>query len=150
MKRLIGGIQTNEKSTTVLAQAFCLLCSQKKSMIQIILYFPSMSFLHFSLSLLPPPINRKFHRPWKIKSGRLFHTPTHITVRKITDGSFSAGSPSLLLPVNGPNALSDLARQRFTGSCIEEDQPYRKMNKTHHFHKYEKAIDGQKLMPLFR
>ena len=52
--------------------------------------------------------------------------------------------------VNGPNALSDLARQRFTGSCIEEDQPYRKMNKTHHFHKYEKAIDSQKLMPLFR
>ena len=24
------------------------------------------------------------------------------------------------------------------------------MNKTHHIHKYEKAIDSQKLMPLFR
>ena len=52
--------------------------------------------------------------------------------------------------VNSPNALPDQARRRLTGSCIEEDQPFGKMNKTHHFHKYEKAVDSHKLTPPFR
>ena len=68
MKRLVGGIQTNEKNATALAPAFYPLYSQKSSMIQIIPYFLSMSFLlQCSLSclmlpkancllLLPPPI----------------------------------------------------------------------------------------------
>ena len=52
--------------------------------------------------------------------------------------------------VNSPNALSDQVRRRLIGSCIEEDQPFGKMNKTHHFHKYEKAVDSHKLTPPFR
>jgi ubiquitin carboxyl-terminal hydrolase 25/28 len=53
---------------------------------------------------------------------------------------------------NGSNAsLPDQARRRRTGSCIEEeDQPFGKMNKSHHFHKYEKAVDSHKLTPPFR
>ena len=52
--------------------------------------------------------------------------------------------------VNSPNTLPDQARRRLTGSCIEED-PFGKMNnKTHHFHKYEKAVDSHKLTPPFR
>lgn len=47
--------------------------------------------------------------------------------------------------------IPDLARRRRTGSCIEEeDQPFGKTNKTHHFHKYEKAVDSHKLTPPFR
>ena len=62
-------------------------------------------------------------------------------------------SSSVTLPlahsfVNSPNALPDQARRR-TGSCIEEDQPFGKMNKTHHFHKYKKAVDSHKLTPPF-
>ena len=53
---------------------------------------------------------------------------------------------------NGPKAhLPDQARRRRTGSCIEEeDQPFGKMNRSHHFHKYEKAVDSHKLTPPFR
>jgi ubiquitin carboxyl-terminal hydrolase 25/28 len=51
--------------------------------------------------------------------------------------------------VNNSNALPDQDRRRFTGSCIEEDHPFGKMNKTHHFHKYEKAVDSHKLTPPF-
>jgi ubiquitin carboxyl-terminal hydrolase 25/28 len=53
---------------------------------------------------------------------------------------------------SGPNAhLPDQARRRRTGSCIEEeDQPFGKMNKSHHFHKYEKAVDSHKLTPPLR
>ena len=51
--------------------------------------------------------------------------------------------------VNSPNSLPDLARRRLTGSCIEEN-PFGKLNKTHHFHKYEKAVDSHKLTPPFR
>ena len=47
--------------------------------------------------------------------------------------------------------LPDQAKRRRTGSCIEQgDQPFGKTNKTHHFHKYEKAVDSHKLMPPFR
>lgn len=52
---------------------------------------------------------------------------------------------------NSNSHLPDLARRRRTLSCIEEeDQPFGKANKTHHFHKYEKAVDGHKLTPPFR
>ena len=54
---------------------------------------------------------------------------------------------------NGPHSapLPDQARRRRTAFCIEEeDQPFGKMNKTHHFHKYEKAVDSHKLTPPFR
>jgi len=45
----------------------------------------------------------------------------------------------------------DQSRRRRTASCIEEgDQPFGKTNKTHHFHKYERAIDSHKLTPSFR
>jgi len=47
--------------------------------------------------------------------------------------------------------LPDQARRRRTGSCLEEeDQPFGKANKTHHFHKYENAVDSHKLTPPFR
>ncbi|KAF8167496.1 hypothetical protein B0H34DRAFT_647132 [Crassisporium funariophilum] len=47
--------------------------------------------------------------------------------------------------------LPDQARRRRINSCIEEgEQPFGKTNKTHHFHKYEKAVDSHKLTPPFR
>ena len=52
--------------------------------------------------------------------------------------------------VNSPNTLPDQAKRRLTSSCIEEDHQFGKMNKTHHFHKYEKAVDSHKLTPPFR
>ena len=62
----------------------------------------------------------------------------------------SSVTPLLARPfVNSPNALPDQARRRLTGSCIK-DQPFGKMNRTHHFHKYEKAVDSHKLTPPFR
>ena len=64
--------------------------------------------------------------------------------------SWKSSPPLARSFVNSPNAPSDQARRRFTGSCIEEDQPFGKMIKTHHFHKYEKAIDSHKLTPPFR
>ena len=64
--------------------------------------------------------------------------------------SWKSSPPLARSFVNGPNTLPDQARRRLTGSCIEEDQPFGKMNKTHHFHKYEKAVDSHKLTPPFR
>ena len=59
-------------------------------------------------------------------------------------------TPLLARPfINSPNALPDQARRRLTGSCIK-DQPFGKMNRIHHFHKYEKAVDSHKLTPPFR
>lgn len=47
--------------------------------------------------------------------------------------------------------LPDQTRRRQTQSCLEEaDQPFGKVNKTHHFHKYAKAFDSHKLIPPFR
>ena len=52
---------------------------------------------------------------------------------------------------SGNPPLPDQARRRRVASCIEEgDQPFGKTNKTHHFHKYEKAVDSHRLTPPFR
>ncbi|KAH9486398.1 putative ubiquitin carboxyl-terminal hydrolase 2 [Psilocybe cubensis] len=52
---------------------------------------------------------------------------------------------------NSGSPLPDQSRRRQTQSCIEDsDQPFGKTNKTHHFHKYEKAVDSHKLTPPFR
>jgi ubiquitin carboxyl-terminal hydrolase 25/28 len=52
---------------------------------------------------------------------------------------------------SGDFPLPDQTRRRRVASCIEEgDQPFGKANKSHHFHKYEKAIDSHKLTPPFR
>ena len=64
--------------------------------------------------------------------------------------SWKSSPPLARSFVNSPSAHSDLASRRLTGSCIEEDQPFRKMNKMHHFYKYEKAVDSHKLTPPFR
>lgn len=53
--------------------------------------------------------------------------------------------------VSGNPPLPDQTRRRRVASCIEEgDQPFGKTNRTHHFHKYEKAVDSHKLTPPFR
>ena len=55
--------------------------------------------------------------------------------------------------VDGLNPpLPDPVRRRRTSSCIEEAlQPFGRTNRTHHFHKYEGAVDSHKLSPpLFR
>ena len=45
----------------------------------------------------------------------------------------------------------DLARRRRTTSCVGEgEQPFGQVNLTHHFHRYEKAVDALKLDPAFR
>jgi len=47
--------------------------------------------------------------------------------------------------------LPDQNRRKRTGSCIGDDeQPFGQTNKTHHFHKYAKAVDAHKLTPPFR
>jgi hypothetical protein len=47
--------------------------------------------------------------------------------------------------------LPDQSRRKRTGSCIGDDeQPFGQVNKTHHFHKYTKAVDAHKLTPPFR
>ncbi|KIL00786.1 hypothetical protein PAXRUDRAFT_129015 [Paxillus rubicundulus Ve08.2h10] len=45
----------------------------------------------------------------------------------------------------------DLTHRRRTGSCVGEgEQPFGQVNMTHHFHRYEKAVDALKLTPAFR
>ncbi|KAH0837895.1 hypothetical protein J3R83DRAFT_6125 [Lanmaoa asiatica] len=45
----------------------------------------------------------------------------------------------------------DLARRKRTTSCVGEgEQPFGPVNLTHHFHRYEKAVDALKLDPAFR
>lgn len=47
--------------------------------------------------------------------------------------------------------LPDQTRRKRTNSCIgETNEPFGQLNKTHHFHKYEKAIDAHKLTPPYR
>jgi ubiquitin carboxyl-terminal hydrolase 25/28 len=54
--------------------------------------------------------------------------------------------------VDGSNLpLPDPMRRRRTSSCIEEaGQPFGKANRTHHFHRYEGAVDSHKLIPPLR
>ena len=52
---------------------------------------------------------------------------------------------------SGNPPLPDQVRRRRVVSCIEKgDQPFGKTNKTHHFHKYKKAVDSHKLTPPYR
>ena len=45
----------------------------------------------------------------------------------------------------------DLARRKRTTSCVGEgEQPFGQANVSHHFHRYEKAVDAMKLDPAFR
>lgn len=45
----------------------------------------------------------------------------------------------------------DLARRKRTASCVGEgEQPFGQANLSHHFHRYEKAVDALKLDPAFR
>ncbi|KAK2461522.1 hypothetical protein APHAL10511_005985 [Amanita phalloides] len=47
--------------------------------------------------------------------------------------------------------LPDLARRKRRSSCLDEaEQSFNQSNKTHHFHKYEKAVDAHKLTPPYR
>lgn len=47
--------------------------------------------------------------------------------------------------------LPDQHRRRRTPSCVDEgEHPFGKPNKTHHFHKYEKAFDSHKLTTPYR
>jgi ubiquitin carboxyl-terminal hydrolase 25 len=69
----------------------------------------------------------------------------------------SWNSSSLVPPLarsyiaSGNPPLPDQVRRRWSASCIEEgDQPFGKTNETHHFHKYEKAVDSHKLTPPYR
>lgn len=47
--------------------------------------------------------------------------------------------------------LPDQIRRKRTNSCLgENNEPFGHPNKTHHFHKYEKAVDAHKLTPPYR
>lgn len=49
------------------------------------------------------------------------------------------------------NPLPDQARRKRTDNCLSDtEQPFGRANKTHHFHKYEKAVDSHMLTPAFR
>jgi ubiquitin carboxyl-terminal hydrolase 25/28 len=48
-------------------------------------------------------------------------------------------------------SLPNQDRRKRTESCVEDNtHPFDQTNKTHHFHKYEGAIDAHKLTPPFR
>ena len=133
-------------------------------MIQIIPYFLSMSFLLLcSLSclilpktncllLLPPPIAQRLEDEIRtaVPHPNAYYCPKDNAWVILSWKSSSVTPPLAHSFVNSQNALPDRARRRLTGSCIEEDQPFGKTNKTHHFHKYEKAVDSHKLTPPFR
>ena len=63
--------------------------------------------------------------------------------------SWKSSPPLARSFVNSPNALPGQSLRRLTNSCPEEHQPFGKLNKTHHFHNYEKAVDSHKLTPPF-
>jgi ubiquitin carboxyl-terminal hydrolase 25 len=46
--------------------------------------------------------------------------------------------------------LPDPSRRKITTNCIEENPLGTCSNKTHHFHKYSKAVDALKLTPAYR
>ncbi len=66
--------------------------------------------------------------------------------------SSSVSPPLARSYVHASNSLlPDQSRRRRTSSCLEDSgQPFGKANRTHHFHKYERAIDSHKLTPPFR
>lgn len=41
--------------------------------------------------------------------------------------------------------LPDAARRKQTSSCVGDVEPFGKMNTTHHWHRYERAVDSRKL-----
>ncbi|KAI0937423.1 hypothetical protein AcV5_005336 [Taiwanofungus camphoratus] len=46
--------------------------------------------------------------------------------------------------------LPDLARRKRTDSCVGDgEQPFGQANATHHWHRYERAVDARKLNPPF-
>ncbi|KAL0565497.1 ubiquitin-specific protease ubp2 [Marasmius crinis-equi] len=50
-----------------------------------------------------------------------------------------------------PYPLPDQERRRRTNSCLNHDNPFSTPpNRTHHFHKYPKAVDGLKFTPPIR
>lgn len=44
----------------------------------------------------------------------------------------------------------DLVRRKRTTSCVGGEQPFGQANLSHHFHRYDKAVDALKLDPAFR
>ncbi|CAL1693817.1 unnamed protein product [Somion occarium] len=47
--------------------------------------------------------------------------------------------------------LPDQSRRKRTSSCVGDgEQPFGQANKTHHFHRYERAVDARTLNPPFR
>lgn len=56
------------------------------------------------------------------------------------------GNATTLPPlVRQINNLPDAARRKQTSSCVGDVEPFGKMNTTHHWHRYEKAVDSRKL-----
>lgn len=56
---------------------------------------------------------------------------------------------SFVLDTN--TSFPDLARRKRTGSCVgDTEQSFTPTNKTHHFHRYERAVNAHKLDPAFR
>ncbi|KAF8641193.1 hypothetical protein AX17_000828 [Amanita inopinata Kibby_2008] len=66
--------------------------------------------------------------------------------------SSSVSPPLAKSFVEAPHThLPDLNRRKRIASCIGDgEQSFGQYNKTHHFHKYERAIDAHKLTPSFR
>jgi ubiquitin carboxyl-terminal hydrolase 25/28 len=45
--------------------------------------------------------------------------------------------------------IPDQTRRKRVTNCLTDDSPYGPRNKTHHFHRYEKAVDSHKLTPPY-
>ncbi|EGO31225.1 hypothetical protein SERLADRAFT_353805 [Serpula lacrymans var. lacrymans S7.9] len=59
--------------------------------------------------------------------------------------------PPLAKSFKPHHPFPDQNRRKRTSSCIGDgEQPFGQVNKTHHFHLYEKAVDSHQLMPPFR
>ncbi|KAH8099848.1 cysteine proteinase [Cristinia sonorae] len=59
--------------------------------------------------------------------------------------------PPFARSFNPSSPLPDQARRKRTQSCVGEgEQPFGQANKTHHFHKYERAVDARMLNTPFK
>jgi ubiquitin carboxyl-terminal hydrolase 25/28 len=127
----------------------------------------SVSFMSPNLHSPLPSSSAPTHTP---SSSQLSYTPTDDDVRTaiphpnayycptengwvLVSWKSSSVAPPLARSFQSTahHPLPDQNRRKRTGSCIGDDeQPFGQTNKTHHFHKYAKAVDAHKLTPPFR
>jgi ubiquitin carboxyl-terminal hydrolase 25/28 len=107
---------------------------------------PSFSNLQYSVDY-PPPAEEEVRT--SIPHQNAYYCPKDNGWVILSWNSSSVAPPLARSCI--ASALPDQVRRRRAASCIEKgDQPFGKINETHHFHKYEKAVDSHTLTPPYR